>query len=249
MQSIKFLKSLHLPKNRTLYNMFVAEGIKTVSDIISQGYHPVELLYCDDPQVPDPIKRSGEQVPYSTLERVSCMKTPPSVFAVFKKFGDEFAHVSDEMLLMMSKDHILFLDNISDPGNFGTIIRTADWFGFHNIVCSNNTVEMYNPKVVQATMGALANVNIVYVNTPDFLDICKNNCMPICGTYMNGSNINTMTFAEKSVFVIGNEANGISSDVSEYITEKISISSYGSKVSESLNAAIAGAIVMYRLRQ
>ncbi|MDL2242606.1 RNA methyltransferase [Bacteroidales bacterium OttesenSCG-928-K03] len=228
--------------------MFIAEGIKTVADIMSLGNIPEVLYYVDDINIPSEIKKRGEIVAYSTLERISCLKTPPPVFAVFKNFKSSNA-IDEKLLSEMTKDHILFLDNISDPGNFGTIIRTADWFGFKNIVCSENTVEMYNPKVVQSTMGAIANTNIYYVNSDEFLNLARSKNIKIYGTFMDGKNIHKENLEEKSIFIIGNEAKGISKEVESLISDRISIPDNNpSKISESLNAAVACSILCYKLR-
>ena len=250
MLSIKQIKSLQQRKNRIALGMFIAEGIKTVSDIMSLGHQPEVLYYVDGANIPPTIKKHGEAVAQSMLERVSCLKTPPPVFAVFKNFKEDNTLIDENLFSSMIDEHIIFLDNISDPGNFGTIIRTADWFGFRNIVCSENTVEMYNPKVVQSTMGAIANVNIYYVNSEEFLAMAKSKNIKIYGTYVNGSNIKDENFDEKAIFIIGNEANGISREVEPFITNKIAIPSKPNtfKISESLNAAVACSILCYVIK-
>jgi RNA methyltransferase, TrmH family len=264
MFNLKQLKSLHLQKNRLLYGMFLAEGIKTVSDIMSLGYMPEVLLYTEDNNIPNIIKKHGECVPQSAIDRISTLKTPPPVLAVFKKFYDEYQYSQEksgiqsndkhdvtELINSISGDYILFLDDISDPGNLGTIIRTADWFGFKNIICSNNTVEMYNPKVVQATMGAIANVNIYYVDARNFLHYCNKSGFPVLGTFMEGNDLSTFKQTPPAVIIIGNEANGISKDLYQYLTDKISIPSYdhnGKHISESLNAAISCGIICREFR-
>ncbi|MDR2084022.1 MAG: RNA methyltransferase [Bacteroidales bacterium] len=249
MLGIKQIKSLQQRKNRIAYGMFIAEGIKTVSDIMDLGSKPEILYYIDGPNIPLKIKEQGEPVDQSLIERISCLKTPPPVFAVFKNFKENNTKIDQRIFSEMIKDHIIFLDNISDPGNFGTIIRTADWFGFKNIVCSEDTVEMYNPKVVQSTMGSIANVNIYYVKSKDFLSLAKSCNTKIYGTFLNGKNIREDRFDENSVFIIGNEANGISKEVEDFVSDRIFIPDNNpSKISESLNAGVAFSILCYRLR-
>lgn len=244
--NIKYLHSLQQQKFRDENNVFIAEGIKTVSDIISLGYTPKELYYTDgNKQLSSKITSCGEHIPQSVMSRISGLKTPQQVFAVFKKFNYPPLDLSET-----NDKHILFLDNISDPGNLGTIIRTADWFGRNTIVCSQNTVDMYNPKVVQATMGAIANIRIYYVDTEEFLYSARTNGMNIYGTFMEGEDIRTAKFTEQSVIIIGNEANGISETAKKHITHRITIpdgnkKGIHSRVSESLNAAVSAAIVLF----
>ena len=247
--NIKYLRSLQQKKFRDEDNVFVAEGIKTVSDIISLGNTPVVLLYDKgNDALPQIITKNGIEVPYSTIERVSGLKTPQQVFAVFRKF---ITPDTDQLFLHTSPIKILFLDGISDPGNFGTIVRTADWFGFDTIVCSHNTVDMYNPKVIQATMGAVANVKIHYVDPVHFLTTAKKHGYSVVGTFMDGENIQNFNFPQKSIIVIGNEGNGISHHVKTLTDKHITIlpgnSTFHHKKSESLNAAIANAIVLFAL--
>lgn len=143
---------------------------------------------------------------------------------------------------------VLVLDHISDPGNLGTIIRTADWFGLKTIVCSENTVDLYNPKVVQATMGSLARVNVFYSDLHEFLKSIEEKTI-VYGTFMQGKDISKVQFTEKSIIIIGNESSGISESIINYIDKKVFIPPYSkTKSPESLNAAIACAITCFSLR-
>lgn len=254
--SVKHIRQLQKQKFRNSYNQFVAEGIKTIADIISLGHKPIDLLYFDEDNnnIPTKLKELGRSVPYSTLQKTSSLKTPPPILAVFEKFYNEKEDITNSIFDKITKDYLLFLDDISDPGNFGTIIRTADWLGFRNIVCTKNTVELYNPKVVQATMGAIANVRVFYLQDDNFFKLCKQHNMPIYGLDMDGVDINSIkSFDDKGIFVIGSESNGLSLEIKRLITNKISISPYkkdsvSPKISESLNAAIACAILCFKLR-
>lgn len=248
--NIKYLHSLQQKKFRDADNVFIAEGIKTVSDILSMNVVPVALLYCyGNKQLPQIIIDNGEEVPYKTIERISGFKTPQQVFAVFKKFEQQQIDFKD--FSNFNGGNILFLDNVSDPGNLGTIIRSADWFGIENIVCSNHTVDMYNPKVIQSTMGAIANVNILYVDTLQFLQSAQKIGLPIVGTFMEGDDIKSFDAPKQAIYIIGNEANGISEEVKEYVSMKLSIPSISTpthtKVSESLNAAVTASILCFYL--
>lgn len=211
---------------------------------------PVALLYCQgNKQLPQNIIDCGEEVPYKTIERISGFKTPQQVFAVFKKFEQQ--HIDFENFSNFGGENILFLDNVSDPGNFGTIIRSADWFGIQNIVCSSHTVDMYNPKVIQSTMGAIANVNIIYTDTEQFLYSAKKIGLPIVGTFMEGVDIKSFEAPKQSIYIIGNEANGISQETQKYVSLKLSIPPISTpthiKVSESLNAAVTASILCFYL--
>ena len=245
--NIKYLHSLKLPKFRDANNVFIAEGIKTVSDIMSLGYFPEEMYYCEgNKQLSSDIISHGVQISSSIMSRISTLKTPQQVLAVFNKFHSN--PVASVFHSKIDKEHIIFLDNISDPGNLGTIIRSADWFGCDTIVCSQNTVDMYNPKAIQASMGAIANVHIYYEDTEKFLRTAKDNSFSIIGTFMEGTNVNDFTFPEKSIIIIGNEANGITQAAKPLIDTCINIASCNPKhkVSESLNAAISAAIILFK---
>ena len=150
----------------------------------------------------------------------------------------------------ISRKLSLALDDIQDPGNLGTIIRLADWYGVTDVFCSTHSADVYSPKTVQATMGALARVRVHYVDLPSFLDEVKDE-IPVYGTFMSGTNIYSAQLSEHGVIVIGNEGNGISAEVENRITHKITIPNYpfGSQTSESLNAGIATAITVSEFRR
>ena len=232
---VKLVKSLQQKKFRDELGMFVAEGEKCVSELTKT----FELVH---------LYREGENATRTEIEQMSGLRTPQGVIAVFKKkpIGDWSLVIGDLMLA---------LDGVQDPGNLGTIIRTCDWFGVHDIVCSKDTADCYNPKVVQATMGALARVSVHYVDLPEWL---AEQQKPIIGTLLEGrdmyeelSNLQTLQPSNNAVIVMGNEGNGISQEVRKLITHPIRIPSYpkNAETSESLNVSIATAIVLAEFRR
>ena len=229
------IRSLQQKKFRDELGLFVAEGEKCVSEL-RKAFELVHLY------------REGENATRTEIEQMSGLKTPQGVVGVFKKrpIGDWKLEIGDLMLA---------LDGIQDPGNLGTIIRTCDWFGVHDIVCSKDTADCYNPKVVQATMGALARVRVHYVDLPEWL---AEQQKPIIGTLLEGrdmyeelSNLQTLKPSNNAVIVMGNEGNGISQEVRKLITYPIRIPSYpkNAETSESLNVSIATAIVLAEFRR
>lgn len=234
---VKLIKSLQQKKFRDELGLFVAEGEKCVKEL-RKGFELVHLY------------REGENVTHPEIEQMSSLRTPQGVIAVFKKITNHKSQITESELL-------LALDGIQDPGNLGTIIRTCDWFGVHNIFCSLDTADCYNPKVVQATMGALARVQIHYVNLPKWLATQRR---PIYGTLLDGQNMYKV-LKDKSpiinhlspIIVMGNEGNGISGAVRPLITHPIFIPPYpdkkASEVIESLNVSIATAIVLAEFRR
>ena len=227
---IKLIKSLQLKKNRDELSLFVAEGAKCVEELRKS----FELVH---------LYREGENASRTEIEQMSGLKTPQGVVGVFRK------RPMDEAGWMMD-DLVIALDGIQDPGNLGTIIRTCDWFGVHDIVCSKDTADCYNPKVVQATMGALCRVRIHYVDLAEWL--AKQEC-PIIGTLLEGENMYESRHPKTGIIVMGNEGNGISQEVRKLITHPVRIPSYpnekASDVIESLNVSIATAIVLAEFRR
>ena len=167
------------------------------------------------------------------LEKISALSTPNSVLAIFEKRKPAIDFT-------LKKKITLALDNIQDPGNLGTIIRTADWFGIENIICNEATADMYNPKVVQSTMGSLARVSIIYTDLYAWLKKAKS--IKIYATALEGDSINDLKAIKEGIIVIGNEANGISDEILKICTEKITISKIGK--AESLNAGVATGIIL-----
>ncbi len=245
---IKTIKSLDSKKHRESEKLFVAEGSKNVIDFIKTGLIPTHLCaYPDWILENNEILKGNEdkifEIGETEMKKISFLNTPSPVLATFPlKKNKEINFNTNEKLL------ILFLDNIQDPGNLGTLLRTADWFGIKNIICSDSTVDCYNPKVVQASMGSLARVDIQYTDSPTFFENLPEN-IPILGAYMDGKSITNFKFPQKAILVIGNEGKGISEQTSKHLTEKISIpkpiNNQDINSLESLNASIAGAIICY----
>ena len=224
---IKLVRSLQQKKFRDESGLFVAEGAKCV-DELRKSFELVHLY------------REGENATRTEIEQMSGLRTPQGVVGVFKKSEDsEYSEDSDL---------ILALDGIQDPGNLGTIIRTCDWFGVHDIVCSLDTADCYNPKVVQATMGALARVRVHYVDLPAWLQ--EQSC-PIIGTLLEGKDMYENPLPKEGIIVMGNEGNGISAAVRQLVSHPIRIPSYpkNAETSESLNVSIATAIVLAEFRR
>ncbi len=229
---VRFVRSLQQKKFRDEAGCFVAEGDKLISDL--RGAFELELLINKDNATP------------TEIEQMSSMRTPQGSIAVFKKRQSNLPpHRRGQ-----EGGLILALDGIQDPGNLGTIIRTADWFGVHTIVCSLDTVDCYNPKVVQATMGALARVHLYYTDLKQWLKALPQDT-PIYGTLLEGENIYAKPLEKSGVIIMGNEGNGISEPIRECINHAIRIPSYpaDAPTSESLNVAIATAITLAEFRR
>lgn len=232
---IKWVRSLQQKKFRDAEGMFVAEGKKCVEDL-QAGFELVLLV-------------TNENATTTEIEQMSSLRTPQGIIGVFRKPNITFHLSPDDTQLL------LVLDGVQDPGNLGTIIRTCDWFGIHDILCSRDTADCYNPKVVQATMGALARVRIHYVdNLTQVLSEYQAAGYPIYGTLLDGKNMyaaDSIPSKNKGIIVMGNEGNGISQEVRELITHPLFIPPYPTNVptSESLNVSIATAIVLAEFRR
>lgn len=238
---IKLATSLHMKKYRDREELFLAEGEKLVLSLIENGLDATALLCLEDWAIKNPFL-DCTVVDSTQMKKVSNLKTNTKVVGLFKKIEHK-----DEISFPA-----LILDRIQDPGNLGTIIRTAAWFGFNHIYCSLDTVDCYNPKVVQATMGALAMVDVEYVELIPLVQSLKEKKISIYGTFLGGKNIYTSTLSVESATVIGNEGSGISEALAEYIDEAITIPSMNTRHPESLNASVSTAIVcseIYRNRR
>lgn len=243
---IKYIQSLKQKKFRDEYNVFTAEGDKIISDLL-----PVikcQLLIASNEYI-ESIKDKKFQieeiieVSRDDLERVSLQKTPQHSLGIFYKPKYDLKQSE------LNRQLILALDGIQDPGNMGTIVRLADWYGIENIICSDDTVDIYNPKVVQATMGALTRIKVHYVKLADWLQSQRG--IPIYGTFLDGESIYKTEISETGIIIMGNEGNGIRPAVDKYVTDKIYIPNYpeGRATSESLNVGVATAIVCNEFRR
>ena len=244
---IKLIRSLHLKKVRKEYGLFVAEGSTNVLDLLKSPFK-LQWLFGRDAWIEkfaDKLEGINTQVASGKeMEMMSHLKSPSEVLAVFK-LPEQPVFNFEQM-----NDYILALDNISDPGNLGTIIRTADWFGIKTILCSNETVDTYNPKVVQATMGSLARVQVHHVDLKAVLSEIPVD-IDVYGAYLHGEPVNTIEKRGKGVILIGSEAHGISKDFLPLITQKVTIPTFtkGKSGAESLNAAAATSILCYEFRR
>lgn len=241
---IKYIHSLELKKNRKEEGVFVAEGHKTVGDLL--GHFTCRLLL----GTTDWFKRNESvaadeiiEVTNDELTKASFLKTPQEVLAVFvqPQYPIDTKVVKNSLCLA--------LDDVQDPGNLGTIIRLADWFGIEHIFCSSGTVDAFNPKTVQATMGAIARVKLHYCFIPEL--IAGLNDIPVYGTFLDGENIYSQKLSQTGLIVMGNEGNGISHEVEALINRKLYIPNYPQEreTSESLNVAIATAVVCAEFRR
>ncbi|MFN3639846.1 MAG: TrmH family RNA methyltransferase [Flavobacterium sp.] len=234
---IKFITSLQQKKHRIESGFFIAEGNKIIFEFIDSGYS-VEAIYSisdtgfSEQGVPLTI------VSQSDLKKMSALVTPNESVGVFQ---------IPIPAVLVDKGFIVALDSIRDPGNLGTIIRLCDWFGITQLVCSKDTVDVYNPKVIQATMGSLARVNIFYQDLEVWMSKTK---LPVLGAFMDGCNVYASQLPQEAILVMGNEANGISSDLEQLIKTKISIPRFGEiQKTESLNVATATAILLSEFRR
>lgn len=237
---IKWVRSLQQKKNRDAEGVFVAEGWKCVNDF-REAFELV-LLVTPDNATP------------TEIEQMSNLRTPQGVIGVFKRRGEEARGEEARSEEARGEELIVALDGVQDPGNLGTIIRTCDWFGVHEIVCSHDTADCYNPKVVQATMGALARVRVRYLDLKQHLQELREKETPLYGTLLEGENMyndGAIPNKAKGLIIMGNEGNGISPEIREMITHPIRIPSYPAEAdtSESLNVGIATAIVLAEFRR
>ncbi len=233
---IKFIKSLQQKKYRNESGMFVAEGIKTVTDLLNSHLRP-EKIYTTDRGALSAVASEIELITEKELRQMSGHQSPNIVLGIF--------HIPAPNKIDFS-DWVLALDDVRDPGNLGTIIRLCDWFGIPHLVCSLNTVDCYNPKVLQATMGSIARVNIGYTDLENF---CAHAKVPVYGTFMDGISVYSADTAKIGILVMGNEANGISKAVEASVTYKISIPQFGDPTAESLNVAMATSIMLNEIRR
>ncbi len=226
----KFVNSLKQKKFRTQYQAFVVEGVKIVSELMGSDYQ-IETIFATNSWV-NPSSIEYVEVSEKELASISSLKTPNEVLAVVKQKENQLIDISSSLTIA--------LDNIQDPGNMGAIIRTADWFGVQNIICSKDCVDVYNPKVIQATMGSFFRVNLIYTNLTEFFTDKFN--LNVYGAFLEGQDVYTIDLNSKgSVLLLGNESKGISDVLTPFITNKIAIPKYGN--AESLNVSVATAIL------
>lgn len=234
---IKLITSLQQKKYRQTHQLFIAEGVKVIQELLLSNFM-LEHLFVTEHLFDEVVKQKKTLITDSDLNKISCLSTPNNCLALF--------HVPKQENLI-SNGLILALDDVRDPGNLGTIIRLCDWYGVKQIVCSENSVDVYNPKVVQATMGSISRVNVVYTNLAAFISASNTE---IFGTFMDGKNIYKEQLPENGVLILGNEANGISLEIENLITRKVAIPRFGDlQKTESLNVATAAAIFLSEFKR
>ena len=233
---LKLITSLSQKKYRIKHNLFIVEGLKGVQEFLNSKFEVFQFFSLDESifsEVENKIIISEKE-----LKKISNLKNPNKVVALFKIPKDE---------LLCNDGFIVALDEINDPGNLGTIIRLCDWFGVDQLVCSVNTVDCFNSKVVQASMGSLTRVSIVYTDLEKYLQETQ---LPKFATIMDGENIHKTKLPKKGIVIMGNEANGISSEILKLVTNKITIPRFGKQQqTESLNVATATAIVLNEFKR
>jgi TrmH family RNA methyltransferase len=241
---IKLIRSLQLKKHRVEEGLFVAEGKKMVEELLKSPIEITQLYVCNDYEEMDNIlldlqdekKYDLLEVSREELEKISSLTTPQGILALCKIPGE------GQLLPDLKKELVLVLDDIRDPGNMGTIIRIADWFGINHIYCSSESVDVFNPKVIQASMGSIVKLHVHYTNLANMLKEAGEG-IPIYGAVLNGKSIYDEKLASNGLLVIGNESTGISTDVLKCITHPVSIPAYNTNGPESLNAGVATAIL------
>ena len=232
---IKLITSLQQKKYRNKLGLFVAEGPKLINELLKAGISLHSLFSTEEVifQI-DTIQIISEK----ELSKISCLKNANNSVAVFK---------IPKSKPIIENGLTVVLDAIRDPGNLGTIIRLCDWFGIKQLVCSLDTVDCYNPKVVQATMGSIARVNVVCLELSEFI---KDSNLPIYGGCMDGASIYNQKLPKKAILVLGNEANGISAEINSLLTHRVAIPQYGEQQeTESLNVATATAILLSEFKR
>ena len=242
---IKYIHSLDLKKNRKSEQAFVAEGHKLVGELA--GHFPCRMLLATRAWLDaHPQAEATEiiEVTHEELTRASLLKTPQDVLAVFSQ--PEYSICPE----VIGQSLCLALDDVQDPGNLGTIVRMADWFGIEHIFCSKETVDVYNPKTVQATMGALAHVKLHYCDLHELISSLGNE-VPVYGTFLDGDNMYEQPLSTNGLIVMGNEGKGVSTEVAQLINRRLYIPNYPPEreTTESLNVAVATAIVCSEFRR
>lgn len=241
-KAIRFVASLDERKHRRREGAFKAEGTKCVLDTLP--YFSLRSLYATSEWIDEhpTLSRIAVSTPRGEIRRMSSLTTPSDVIAVYdipeRTLPTDCARIN----------LVLALDTIQDPGNLGTIIRVADWYGITHILCSNETADCYSPKVIQATMGSISRVSVHYGDLKEIFSMLSPD--NIYGTFLDGEDIDQISLASSGIIIIGNEGNGISSETERLVTQRLTIPSYppGRPTGESLNAAIATAITLSKFR-
>ena len=232
-RELKFIKSLHQKKYRSRHGLFLAEGVKLVGELLRSGWKPRELFSTEAIEGISAASPISEQ----ELKKVSALVQPNKVLGIFEipsQAPPDF------------KGWLLALDGVRDPGNLGTIIRLCDWFGIRDLVCSPDTVDCFNPKVLMATMGSIARVRVHYLPLEQTL---AKSGLPVYGASMEGKPLGSFPMPEEGILVMGSESHGISAGVGAQLENTLGISPFGKGRAESLNVATASAILLYEIRR
>jgi RNA methyltransferase, TrmH family len=243
-QQQKYVQSLQIKKYRQEHQRFLVEGAKSIVELLNADFE-IELLLCTERFVIENEKKlkkiSIEQISQSELEKLGTLQSNDAALAVVKMRKNDFLSAD-------KNEFVLVLDDIRDPGNLGTILRIADWYGIKKIVCSENTVDFYNPKVISASMGSFTRIKTYYSEISEYIEnVSKEPTIEIIGTFLNSENVHHFDFPTNGYIVLGNESNGISAEVEKFITKKITIPRFGH--AESLNVGIATAVVLDNLKR
>jgi RNA methyltransferase, TrmH family len=246
---IKMIASLKMKKFREEHQLFIAEGTKVVPELIQSDFK-VHSVYCSKTWIRDNnyllqgkklLQDQVFEIDAKELERITQLTTPNEVLALIHI--PEYDFKIDQLKNRLS----MVLDEVKDPGNLGTLIRIADWFGIENIICSNDSVNVFNPKVVQSTMGSISRVRVYYQELNDFLIEAAEEKLPVYGALLDGGNIYQKDLSSEGLILLGNESRGISNDLLPFITEKITIPRFGK--AESLNVSTAAAVICSEFRR
>jgi len=234
---IKLITGLQQKKYRKQHQLFFAEGIKVVQELLNSNFE-LQHLYATQDIFTGIAADKVTLITADELKKISVLTTPQACLALF---------VMPKSKAVANDGLTVALDEVRDPGNLGTIIRLCDWFGISHLVCSEQCADVYNPKVVQATMGSLARVNVVYTNLEEYLEKTR---QPVYGTFMDGETIYRQELPQNGIIVLGNEANGISPEIENLATHRIAIPRFGTlQQTESLNVATAAAIILSEFRR
>lgn len=225
---IKAIRSLKDKKNRDELGLFVVEGEKMVREAMASGYK-IRAIY------------RTEEIGENAMSRISLLTSPSPVLATVEIPAPEKAEPDGSLCLG--------LDSVRDPGNMGTIIRLADWFGIKKIFCTPDSVDIYNPKVVQATMGAIFRVRVVSCDLAGLCRSFRSQGLPVYGTFLNGTSLYSRDLSDKGIIIMGNESNGISDAVAAEVDERLLIPSFGGSLAESLNVAVATAVTLSEFKR
>ena len=234
---IKLITSLQQKKYRKQHQLFFAEGVKVIEELLRSKYE-LQTIFVTEPLDFKVATDKIHTISPAELKKISALTTPNTCLAVFKIPTENFS---------LKEGLLVALDDVRDPGNLGTIIRLCDWFGVEQLICSPETVDIYNPKVVQATMGSIGRVTVLYTDLVPFLKATR---LPVFGTFMDGENIYKQDLPSNAILIMGNEANGICNEVAQCITSKLAIPRFGQlQETESLNVATATAIILSEFKR